>query len=437
VNRVLAIAFKDLRSTWRNIPALAMMLAAPLALSALLGFAFGGSGSGFSIAAVKVAVVNQDRWVATTAVGPSTNAGQTVVGIMKSRSLKDILATTVKPTAEAVRKSVDEGKSAVAVIIPADLSTVLFGTRTTATSAIELYENPTQTVGAAITQSVVGQSLLAFNGARAAAIAAQSLAVASGSGAQAGTLTQKAAAAFVHQTHSGAGGLTVTQRPPVLAGGKKSKDVGLTGLVLAGMMVFFMFFGASNVARTILDEERAGTMPRLCTTPTSRQLILGGKFTSTFLTVLVQAIVLVAAGRLFFSIQWGALSAVSLLILVAAVVAASLGLMVISLVRTPAQAGAIGAGVYLVLALLGGNFSGTAQSGTTYATMQRLTPNGWLLVGWNSTLRGGGIGDILLPLLVPLAFAVVFFAIACCASGGGSHEAHLHSGAQGPARDAA
>ncbi|MEI6726493.1 MAG: ABC transporter permease [Actinomycetes bacterium] len=267
-------------------------------------------------------------------------------------------------------------------------------------------------MGAAITQSVLGQSLLAFNGARAAALAAQGLAVASGNGAQAGALTQKAAQTFVLQSRSGSGGLTVAQRPPDLAGGKKSKDIGVTGLVLAGMMVFFMFFGASNVARTILDEERAGTLPRLFTTPTSRQLILGGKFTSTFLTVLVQAIVLVAAGRLFFSIQWGALSAVSLLILVAAAVAASLGLMVISLVRTPAQAGAIGAGVYLVLALLGGNFSGTAQSGTTYATVQRLTPNGWLLVGWNSTLRGGGVGDILLPLLVPLAFALVFFAIA-------------------------
>ena len=66
----------------------------------------------------------------------------------------------------------------------------------------------------------------------------------------------------------------------------------------------------------------------------------------------------------------------------------------------------------LVLALLGGNFTGTAQSGTTYATVQRFTPNGWLLVGWNETLRGGGIADILWPLLIPLAFAVVFFAVA-------------------------
>ena len=55
------------------------------------------------------------------------------------------------------------------------------------------------------------------------------------------------------------------------------------------MMVFFMFFGASNVARTILDEERAGTLPRLFTTPTPRRTILGGKFVSVLLTVAVQA----------------------------------------------------------------------------------------------------------------------------------------------------
>ena len=89
---------------------------------------------------------------------------------------------TSKPTVAAARKSVDDGKDAVAVIIPAGLSKVIFGTSTTARSAIELYQNPTQTVGAAITQSVVGQSLLAFNGARAAALAAQSLALTAGNG---------------------------------------------------------------------------------------------------------------------------------------------------------------------------------------------------------------------------------------------------------------
>ena len=158
------------------------------------------------------------------------------------------------------------------------------------------------------------------------------------------------------------------------------------------MMIFFMFFGASNVARTILTEERDGTLPRLFTTPSSRQSsILGGKFASTFLTVLAQAVIIVVAGRLFFGIDWGALDAVALLILVAAAVAASLGLLVISLVRTPAQAGAIGAGVYLVLALLGGNFTGTAQSGPRTPPCSGSRPTAGCWSGWNETMRGGGI----------------------------------------------
>jgi ABC-2 type transport system permease protein len=410
VSRVLAIALKDLRSTYRNVPALAMMLAAPLALSALLGFAFGGAGNGFSVSATKVAVVNLDHPPAGS--GQQAAAGATIAGILGSDGLKDILTVSKMSSAEAARKSVDDGKDVVAVIIPPALSEVLYGTSETAKAVIELYQNPTQGIGDAITQSVVSQSLLLFNGARAAALAAQGVATANGDADGAGAAAQKAAAAYVHAQESGSGGLTVAVRPPELAGGKASKDIGVTGLVLAGMMVFFMFFGASNVARTILTEERDGTLPRLFTTPSSRQVILGGKFMSTFLTVLAQAVIIIIAGRLIFGIDWGALDAVALLILVAAAVAASLGLLVISVVRTPAQAGAIGAGVYLVLALVGGNFTGTAQTGTTYATIQRLSPNGWLLIGWNETMRGGGIGDILLPLLIPLAFAVVFFAIA-------------------------
>jgi ABC-2 type transport system permease protein len=410
VRRVLAIALKDLRSTFRNIPALVMMLAAPLALAALLGFAFGG-GSGYSVAATKVAVVDLDR-PAPGAQAPA--AGRSIVGIMESDGLKDLLTVTEMRSAEAARTSVDDGKDAVAVVIPPELSAAIYGTDATApvAAAVELYQNPTRGIGGAIVQSVIGRSLLAFNGARAAALAAAGVATANGNAEDSGAVALKAAEAFMRDAETGSGSLTVVSRPPDLSGGRASKDVGMIGLVLAGMMVFFMFFGASNVARTILTEEQAGTLPRLFTTPSSRQVILGGKFASTFITVLAQALIIIVCGRLFFGIDWGALEAVALLTVVAAATAASLGLLIISVVRTPAQAGGISAGVFLVLALLGGNFTGTAQSGTTYATIERLTPNGWLLVGWNETLRGGGIGDIVWALLIPLAFAVVFFAAA-------------------------
>ena len=148
-------------------------------------------------------------------------------------------------------------------------------------------------------------------------------------------------------------------------------------------MIFFMFFGAANVARTILTEDRDGTMPRLFTTPTRHGVIIARQVRRVFVTVLLQAVVLLIAGRLIFGIQWGRLDAVALLTLVAAGVAGGLALLVISFAKTPAQAGAIGSGIYLVLALLGGNFTGTAQTSGGLRTVQKFTPNGWLIEGWD------------------------------------------------------
>ena len=408
MHRIAAIAWKDLRSTARNLPALVMMLLAPLALAALLGFAFGGGGD-FSISATKVVVANGDQEAPGGGAGDS--AGTLIVDVLTSPDLATILSTAEVSSAAEARRRVDAGTDVVAVLIPPDLSAALFAAGGGRKTTIELYENPTQGIGGDITESIVGQTLLSFDGARAAATAAATLAAA---GDQAQRGPQLAAAAAARYLKDGGAGarVAVVQRPPVLPEGQTSRDVGVTGVILAGMMVFFMFFGASNVARTILDEEQAGTLPRLFTTPASRTIILGGKFTSVFVTVTAQAVVLLAAGALIFRIDWGSPGAVAALTLLAAAVASGLALLIISMVRTTSQAGAIGAGVYLVLGLLGGNFTGTSATLGTYASIQLVTPNGWLLRGWDTVMRGGTILDVGLNLAVTAAFAVVFFVLA-------------------------
>ncbi len=402
--KILAIALKDLRSTARNVPALVMMLAAPLALAALLGFAFGGSG-GFEIAATKVVVANLDRGGAEA----GQNAGAAIQTVLKSKGLQDVLETSTRSSAAAARRAVDDGEAAVAVIVPEDFSAVVYGSDPAARSQVEIYENPTREIGGSIVEGVVGRVLADFNGARAAAAGAVALAAQGNDPVDPQVVAARAAEAFTHRGGVSAG-LQIDQRAPKV--GPTEEEVSVIGLILAGMMVFFMFFGAANVARTILTEDRDGTLPRLFTTPTRHGTILGGKFVSTFLTVLAQAVVLLVAGRLIFGIQWGPLDAVVLLTVVTAGVAGGLALLVIAFTRNAAQAGAIGAGVYLVLALLGGNFTGTAQTGTTYAFIQQFTPNGWLLHGWDTAMRGGGAADIRWQLLVPLGFAVAFFLFA-------------------------
>ena len=403
MTKILAIAWKDLRSTFRNVPALVMMLAAPLALAALLGFAFGGRR--------RVRHRRDQGRGGEPGQGRQPEAGQRTPAppsrsILTSKDLKDVLAEHEESSAPPPGQAVDDGKAAVAVIIPRDFSAVVYGSDPTATSQVELYENPTSEIGGSIVEGVVGQVLADFNGARAAAAGAVAASTRPATHRPA-QVAQRAAETFSH-----AGGVSAgLQISPALAAGgaRPSKDVSVTGLILAGMMIFFMFFGAANVARTILTEDRDGTMPRLFTTPTRHGTIIGGKFVAVFVTILLQAVVLLVAGRLLFSIQWGRLDAVILLTVVAAGVAGGLALLVISFAKTPAQAGAIGSGVYLVLALLGGNFTGTAQTGGTYAIVQKFTPNGWLIQGWDTTLRGGGAGDVRWQLLVPLGFAVAFF----------------------------
>ena len=176
------------------------------------------------------------------------------------------------------------------------------------------------------------------------------------------------------------------------------------------MMIFFMFFGAANVARTILTEDRDGTMPRLFTTPTRHGTIIAGKFVAVFVTVLVQAIVLLIAGRLIFSIHWGRIDAVDPAHRGAppAWPAASPCSSSRSPRRRRRPAPSAPASTWSSRCSAATS-PAPPRPARTYAFIQQFTPNGWLLQGWDTTMRGGGAADIRWQVLVPLGFAVAFF----------------------------
>jgi ABC-2 type transport system permease protein len=405
VTKVLAIAWKDLRSVYRAPSALAMMLAAPLAIAVLLGAAFGGD-EGFSLAPTRVLLVNLD------AAPSGANQGETLAGVLESDPLKDLLIVDRGESEEDARARVDEGDAAVAVIVPADFTQTL-GSPEARTSTVLLYKDPTKDLGPGIVRSVVQRIVDTLNGARAAGVAAVSLEMPGGTAPDAEQLAvtaQEAAQTFIARTQS-AQTVQLETLPPSLPDAERTKDVSVTGTVLVGMMVFFMFFAASNAARTILDEDAGGTLRRMFTTPSSRSVILAGKMTSVFLTVLVQSVVLLLAGRLIFRVDWGGILPVALLTAAGVATAAGLAVLLLSIARTPAQAGAYSSGVFLVLALVGGNFVGGMPPDTVFDTVRRFTPNGWLIVGWESTMRGGGVADTLLPAAIALAFGVATFVL--------------------------
>jgi len=400
MKKALTIAWKDLRSTYRNPAALAMMLVAPLVLASLLGLAFGGE-AGFSITTTKVVLAaeagNSEAAHFESVLTGLNDGNDRLVDLSRAES------------EEEARNLVDAGESDVAITVPADLSEVLIDPSGTRSASVLLYENPTKTIGPAIVRGVVQQVVDGLNGARAVAYGAGVLAFDAGvrEEQQIAAIASRAAELYARGREQGSGqGLTVGE--PRLPDAQQTKNPGVAGQVLIGMMVFFMMIAALNVARTVLDEDYAGTLPRLFTTPTPQRIILGGKFLSVFLVVMVQSLLLLLAGSLLFGTDWGSALPVTLLIVSGALAAAGLGVFLISLAKTPGQAGAIGTGVLLVLALVGGNFVGGAPEGF-FSTVRRFTPNGWLLEGWLIAMRGGSPGDVALQVLAALAFAVVLF----------------------------
>ena len=74
----------------------------------------------------------------------------------------------------------------------------------------------------------------------------------------------------------------------------------IMGPIMAGMLVFFVFFMGANGAESIIREHEDGTLARLFTTPVSALQILSGKFIGVFVTLAIQTVVLLAVSALLF-----------------------------------------------------------------------------------------------------------------------------------------
>jgi ABC-2 type transport system permease protein len=414
--KILDIAFKDLLRSARSATFLAFGFAVPLLVSAIFYFAFGGLGStssGFDLPTTKVQVVNQDQSQA------GFSAGQTRVDLLKSPDLADLLQVTAAADAASARAAVDRQEAGVAVIIPPGFTSAIF--ETNGRAAVELYQDPTLTLGPSIVASLVRQVVDSFAGSKIAVeITMNQLA---GHGAAAGALTAQSIArqyadwaTALGNSQQGTNNALITIRS-LTGPEKQATDVrtGIISLVMAGMMVFYVFFTGAASAQSLLQEEEAGTLPRLFTTPTPHSAVLGGRIIASLATLVLQIVVLLVVSALVFGIDWGRPLPLSLVTMGLILLAASFGLFITSLLKDTRQAGIVYGGVLTVLGMVGmiGIFTAgvPGAGGGAISAISLLTPQGWGVRGYELLLAGGSVGDILVPVAVMLGLAALFFVL--------------------------
>jgi ABC-2 type transport system permease protein len=178
-----------------------------------------------------------------------------------------------------------------------------------------------------------------------------------------------------------------------------------------GMAVFFLFFAVEFGVRGLLEEREQGTLSRLLVAPVRPASVIGGKALASFALGLVSTTLLVVATTWLLGAEWGDPFAVALLVLCGVLAAVGVTAMVATLASTTAQAGAYVSIVAVVGGLLGGTFFPISQAGWL-GTIRFLSPQGWLMRGFQELSSDGGVADIAGPLAGVLGITLVAGAIA-------------------------
>jgi ABC-2 type transport system permease protein len=416
--KILDIALKDLTRSFRSVFAVVFMFVIPLLVTGMFYLMFGGikgGDTGFSLPQTKVAIANLDQGVTgfdtTVARFPADaniqSMGDMVVYVLQQKDFASLMQVELVDSAEAARTAVDNQGVGVAVIIPADFSAQF--SSLDGQAVLEVYQDPTLTLGPAIVRSVLNQFIDGISGTKIAVNVAMTQTGSSDPAfigqvveayLTASSQTRDPAALFEVRAPAAAN----TEEIPLL--------LRIIGPIMGGMMIFYAFYTATASAESLLQEDELGTLPRLFTTPTPQATILGGKLLAVLLTVTVQVIVLLLSGVFIFRINWGTLGSVVLFSIGTILVASAFGVFVNSLMKSTKQGGIIFGGVLTFTGMIGMMpIFAFANPSATLNTISLIVPQGWAIHSLFQSMQGAATGDLLLTLLVMLAWSAVLFGI--------------------------
>ena len=413
--KIIDIAFKDLTRSFRSAFAIGMMIVAPLMLTGLIYFAFGGMSSGdVSMTPIKVGVVNMDQLPAGSVL--NTPIGDNIRSMFFDESVKSWITASDYPDETSARTAVDQQEIGIAVIIPQKFSEhYLSGIKDV---QVLIVSDPTLSIGPAVVQDMV---TMMVDGVAGGGIAIQTiLEREQANGIQ--TDSAQIPSWITRYTtwyqdfqrslfHDPAKAALVVVAPA--AGETVDPIKQMMGATMAGQMIFFAFFTAAYSMLSILREDEEGTLARLFSTPTDRTVILMGKFLAVFITVFLQGVVLMLAGRYAFGIEWGAPVNIALALTGQVICAAGLGVLLIAFVKTTKQGGPVLGGGLTMLGMLSGLFTANIPGGmpAAFAALGNFIPQGWVLKSWSLTLGGASTSQMLIPFAVTVAMGLVMFVI--------------------------
>jgi ABC-type multidrug transport system permease subunit len=346
--RVLLV--KDLRRAWRNPLPWVINLLMPLAMTALIGLAFGGRSDSGALGRIRFAVVDEDKTPLTEFLRGSAN----------QREAGKYLEPVFLDRAAALKQITDDKLSAVLVIPEHFTRNYLTGSEPV---RLELIKNPAQSIHPAVLEELLGAVVTGMN-AMARNFRSEFpevLTIVEGKGdylkvaamiTRAGdkfqTLRQYLDPPLVSYEKE------VKANEPKAGASKKGPTLNIFGYLLAGLSGMFLLFLASNGMTDLHRELRYRTFERYLTVRQELLPFVAGKVLFTVVLLLASSAVMLGGGSLIFRFHWQHPFILAILVLGYACFAATLMAVVVAAVTEERLANALTNMTGMALGIAGG-----------------------------------------------------------------------------------
>jgi ABC-2 type transport system permease protein len=421
ITAFLAMVRKDLLLFLADRRAVIVAFAVPIAIGSFIGSITNGAGRGNEPLRIKIAVVDLDGSEVSKSI---------VAGAQADKNL-----TVTVTSADEGRDQVRQGAVTVAVIIPKDFGDeagrAFFRGSSVKKPELGVLFDPSRAVEVGMVRGILTQHVM------------ESVSTAVFSGQSGSKFTDDALTA-----------LESSQMPPdrkrllkeMLTGVQRyyrestpASTTGGTGGVFsmpyavheeevtsgsrvpyngyahsfAGMGIQFLLFAALNMGVEMLLERQRGLWRRLRSAPVSRYVLLGARAASTSVISLATLLVSFGFAMIVFGVRIeGSIVGFAMVAVACSVMAATFGLLVAALGRTPGTARGVSTLAVLVMVMLGGAWIPTFLFPKWVQTITVVVPARWAVDGLDATTwRGLGLSSAVVPTLALLGFAALFAAV--------------------------
>ena len=435
MDKILTIAWKELYTVFTDRVLVLFMLGTPLAISLIIGLAFGSGGGELTLRAISVAVVNLDQG------DGERNLGETVASILLSEPIETssepacALSSEAAPAASRplsellnaerlndpalARAGVDEGIYAAAVIIPADFTSTVNPARDPSLleptglekTQVEVYGNGATALSATIFRNITETVIQPFVTAGAAIRGTVQTVFANPLNAiKFINADESVLAGFACGYDPNLGNISFERQALNDAQARSAFEQILIRFGSA-QAVFFSLFTAWTGVQSIYRDRNTWVLQRLLSSPTPRLSILAGKLLGVQWIIILQILLLLIFLSIIASISNGAFTflwgdnwlALVVLLLSVSLAVSGVGVFVVGIARTPEQATLLGTMVSMGLALLGGAF------GFQLGEFSKLSLIFWGVDGFERLSSGNAA--IELNLLVLLIQGLILFSV--------------------------